>query len=285
MADGQPSLQSARIPNAVEFDELWLAVVHFRRQIVAIVFVVSAVVAIFSSIMPKLYQATALIRIGHVYTPSKHSSDQIEPPQALINRIEQDSFKARIMALAGLSDEHDTPYLHARVVPGTDFVRVIVRAHSWQDAEIFAKTISETILETHDRLVAPAINALTADLATEREELDSTLAQQKKLLLELSKARRSEHANLLADAFAVYVTNLLSTQTRQMRQSIANLQQRLRPPLTEKTTMEPIEVTHQPVAPRVLWNVLVSGLIAFVISVFIFTFVFRRGDAHSASVA
>lgn len=158
------------------------ALTFFRRHFVkigAITLTGAAIGVGVAYVIPKQWEATALLQVGQVQSGSSpyNPVNQVTPlevPARTVERTKIASFTDGLLTQLGLPlDQGESPRadtirssFSAKVVRTADLVELKVRDLSPGDAQQSLKAAEKQILDAHTKLFLPSLNRLNADLET-----------------------------------------------------------------------------------------------------------------------
>lgn len=158
------------------------ALTFFKRHVVKIGAITLAGAAIgvgVAYVIPKQWEATALLQIGQVQNNSSpynpvNQTIPLETPARTVERTKIASFTDGLLTQLGLpldqgeSSRADTvrSSFAAKVVRTADLVELKIRDLSPDDAQQSLKAAEKLIVDAHSKLFLPSLNRLKADLDT-----------------------------------------------------------------------------------------------------------------------
>jgi hypothetical protein len=259
-----PFQTQARGPNSAARDSLSPIVGHWK-VIGLIAAAVTVLGAVAGSIVPPVWEATGLIRVGQVTTLGVGSSP-VEPPQRTIARMRSRSFGERVLKAVSMSPDPRDPetalfWSSFTVAPyrDSDALIVKVRARSPELANQLAEAATEAISELHSELWTATVEVSKRHLAQKRTELEELKRKRDSLRERMRQANSSRAADVYTNMFLLTMLTQTDVEIRGAEQWLAQLQEMFTPIRTYPTSeLASVRVSDTPVSPKRLAIIILS---------------------------
>ncbi|WP_162818271.1 GumC domain-containing protein [Aquirhabdus parva] len=189
------SNEANSIEDTLDLSILWQVIkISWRRMFITI-FVAMIISLLLAFILPKKWEATGTLQVGRMPSLSGDSRLIEEPPQT-VERIKLREFKENVLARMHLpTEEHidnrsDLVYksLKGATITGADFVDLVVRGYSMNDAANTLNAATAELKAQHLLIVQPIKNRLTKELAEINDKLNQATLEEKNINNQMSAA-------------------------------------------------------------------------------------------------
>lgn len=279
----------------VDLLEVWDIIKRYRWVVSGIAASAACIAIAFVLVAKPQWEATAVLQVGQVgqYGQVGQSGRLIEPVARTVERMNMKTFASAVLTTLKIPLEENDPVgglyrgtLKVRPVPNTDLVEIGVRAHSPEEASLWADTTVKTLSAFHEQIAAPSKAVLTQQLEDIKRDIATVKAAQQTL------RQRAESATLSA-ANLFSQNMLLATMIQQRDNELRGLEnqklvfeEQLSPLRTYPTSLlAPVSVTDRPVWPKKKLTVVLAslgGLLVGVIAAFLLNAKHSR-SLHSRS--
>lgn len=211
-----------------------------------------------SYLFPRQWESTVVVRIGQLFNGT--SGSLVEAPANVVARFDTRGFQDAALKRVGLNpdalDDSRVKLLRksarAKVV-SSDLIEVDVDGFSPDEAQRDLSALVDQLAETHQVMMAPSLNRLTADLGEVNQRLAEAEARSTRLSSAAdrqSQAKSSEGSS----AEGLMLTELINGNAQEInaiRQRKNEILERLDPQRSFVTRpLERIAVSDQPVSPK-----------------------------------
>lgn len=260
----------------VPISEVLSALTARAKWIAVAVAVGAALGALGWLVLPREYQAEALIRIGEVGQAGVGAPPMmVEAPNNAAARMRLDAFEDVTLQALGVSIE-DSPQsrlfrrsLTVTNVKDTNLLEVKVRGYSREEARRFMAQIVSTLATAHEEIASPSISRLRAERERVVRELEA-VARERAMLSDAMQERRALPPGTRFSENMVFIGMLAQkdTEFRQLDSQRLQFDEQLNPARTFPTsTINEIYVHRRHVFPRGSLFIGGGSLAGFVIGI------------------
>jgi capsular polysaccharide biosynthesis protein len=257
--------------------DLWRILSAQKKWVIGIpiVFVFLALAAIFFS-EPK-WEATAVIQIGQ-NGQSGGQGQLIEPPARAIERIKLKSFEDDVLTTLKIPLRFGGPIaelfrssLSLKLLGTTELIQVRVRGYSKEQAETWARAITDNIKSVHERLTQPTVERLDKQLVQLNKQMQAIEDERSSLskIVSTRGARNGDSKfpeNLL-------LSNLLIAKDAELRDFEMrrfSVNEQLTVIRTYPTSLvDRVYVPEKPASPKKLLTVLVAAIVGLILGIIV----------------
>jgi LPS O-antigen subunit length determinant protein (WzzB/FepE family) len=210
-----------------------------------------------------VWKADALIQVGRV----GWAEQVIEPITRITTRLEDVSYIRRIEK--GLQDSATITPIHvgvlqAKPVPGSDFIRLSLSAHSKELAKKLISATVDQLKAEHEEIIRPAIERRKLQLAAIERDILSTKTAEKELEQWIASGKASTN-------FFIYMTlrQQIMANEHELDQKKMMLGEQMDATRTYPTSLiGEINVDDRPVSPKKGALVLLGAIVGLLVGMF-----------------
>ena len=233
-------------------------------------------------LLPKEYEATALVKIGEIGNTNSAGS-LIEPTLQVLDRIKSLSFQDDVLEALKVSTEDDDDALVKQFrkslkvkLEKSDLITLSVRALSRTEATKRMQEVVNQLNAAHNRMSYPTISRLKLELESVNNELKLADIEAKRFAKTLDM--QSENVTDLKFSQAVLLSNMSMSKAQEYRTFRDNkrmLEEKLSPERTFPThVLGRVEVSKKAVFPKYSLFMAAGLMLGFFAS---WLFIFARG--------
>lgn len=296
LPDIDPQAQIGR--EEVEIDLMdYFTVIWKRRISISLIFaIIVAITAVAVFLMPKTFQATALVEVGrYKTTPLQNVSDinVIFSGNTMLENISNDLDIASVLGAPDIRSNFD---INPAKITATSFLQINGRGRTPQEALDLVNAVSKELIKYHKTLFGEAQVTLDAEMAalqTSQEKTRQGIQKTQQNVTSLDNDIRNYQKEIAKRAAAVtqgqgmiaasYLNALTATKDQKVRilDQLSDLQEKLsgldvalqrknyeNTYETKPTSIvEPPVLPQSPIAPHVLQNILISAVLGLFVGV------------------
>ncbi|MCY1271269.1 hypothetical protein D9M68_187740 [compost metagenome] len=216
-----------------------------------------------ASVVPKQWEAKALIQVGQVYAISPDgvpATTNLESPARTAEWLQSAAQENKVLGVLGLPTgagvDKETDLLRTstkiRYLRAAELIELSTRAYSPERAKQVLATYQTNLLAAHEKLLTPALHRLKADLADVDAGIERRLREAASLEANSTEGTKlSATERFSANALLNQVRERNDTQLRALYQRRVALQEQLNPDRTFNTfAVSPATVGSGPVFPK-----------------------------------
>ena len=217
--------------------------------------IVAVVIAV---LLPKQYEAKALIKIGQIGNNSPNGLP-IEPGLQVVDRIKSQSFQDAVLVALGVSTEDDDDVLVQQFrknlkvkLEKSELLSLNLKALSRAEAVLIMQEVFNQLNMTHNKLLYPTVSRLKLELDSVNNELKLADVESKQLM----KALETQSDKITDTKFSqtVLLNSLRMSKDqeyRSFRDTKRLLEEKLSPERTFAThVLGKVEVSKKPIFPK-----------------------------------
>lgn len=209
-------------------------------------------------LLPKQYEAKALIKIGQIGNIDKISLP-IEPALQVVDRIKSQSFQDAVLEAIGVSTISDDNQLVDQFrknlnvrLEKSELISLNLKAFSRTEAEIIMLQVVKQLNFTHNTLMKPTVWRLKAELDSVNDELKVAETESKQLLKTLEMQSDKNTDTRFSQTVLLNSLRISKDQEfRALKDTKRLLEEKLSPERTFAThLLGNVEVAKKPVFPK-----------------------------------
>jgi uncharacterized protein involved in exopolysaccharide biosynthesis len=202
---------------------------------------------------PKQYEAKVIVQIGQLSGFGIASSSEIEPVQHLIERINSNGFRSGLQGVT-----HNQWSIYAALIKNTKLIHLIVKARSPDSAKEVLIQALAAITEKHKILSDASEKLLLLSLQQTRDRLKTITESSDQINQTIIKSG-SEKSEVLGLMLLTQLQQQLLDEQLNLNVKIRTLEASI---IEQKrlvtSALEPIQVSTDPVYPKVLYILLLA---------------------------
>lgn len=206
----------------IDLSKLWRVIRQSWRLIASVTFLCGALAIALTFFLPKKWEAVATLHVGRAPL-SSNSLELIEQPSQTVERIKLRGFKEEVLLSMALPIEEDVDdrsdivvdTLKGTATKGTEFVNLVVRGYSPQEAEAALKSTVDALQVEHALIAAPSKNRVAEELAEVTAKLVSTSVEFKNINEQMTASGTYKAGSEFAPS--IVAINLLASKDAEMR--------------------------------------------------------------------
>ena len=235
------------------------------------------VALIIAVLLPKQYEAKALIKIGQIGNIDTKVMP-IEPVLQVVDRIKSQSFQDTVLEALGVSIENDDDVLVKQFrknlkvkLEKSELISLSLKASSRAEAVVIMHEVVKQLNLTHNRMLHPTVSRLKLELESINNELELADNESKRLMKMLET--QSDKITDTTFSQTVLLNSLRITKDQEFRSfkdTKRILEEKLSPDRTFAThVLGRVEVSKKPIFPKHTFFAVAGLFLGFMLSILV----------------